>query len=617
VQYVVLVCWLVVGLVWPSGPARLVPRPLVHSIAAAWLVVGSLSVVWLAIGWGAGEALVTPGPDGGDPTGLGIAFALVLGGPAVLVTIRVWRAAERLARRGRQRPWTLPPLAAVTLAPDVRDRTPLPRGPQLGPWEAHRTDRGLRRTRAALVALIILLVWVLRTARLFDHTDTDPGAPVSAGDETWLLAMGVLAVATVLLLLVRGVISHRHRRGARPLSVTTAVTMNGWLLSAEDDADLVRAFPTSPLLRVTKRGERVRQELTVHATSGARHWWAVQQHARVERRSNQLATPDTRASWLVWLPGVRLAPVLVTGRDNVRVRDWFTGSVRLESELFNQRLYVYTIRGAERAAVDVVHPRMMELLLRCLPDGATLLVQDDFVYVWRDGPMHGTDLCTHASLALQVADLLPGFLLADALTPMARGVRARGTGHAGSSVDRRSDQAPAVVTVRWLTARAFQSDDEALRRVSAADGSGGRDGADVLVDFLYEVRCTVGEWLSANAGSRPLRLLVSVGLHRHGAPGFWCESVPGEGTGVLSGAELDGLVARLRAVDAQVRVDADPVAFALAVAVNDTTAQDDDFPSLPTPWRDAIAAAGRPLAVPDELFDWLWERDAAPVPTGT
>ena len=94
--------------------------------------------------------------------------------------------------------WRLPPLDQVTLAPDVAGGTPLPRGPQLGPWEAHRADRGLRRLRGGLVALIIAAYFAARASQLF------------VGDGSASLALVCVAGLGVLWV-VRGLIAHRHR----------------------------------------------------------------------------------------------------------------------------------------------------------------------------------------------------------------------------------------------------------------------------------------------------------------------------------------------------------------------------------------------------------------------
>jgi len=384
------------------------------------------------------------------------------------------------------------------------------------------------------------------------------------------------------------------------LSISAAARLNSWRLSSKDGSDLVNAFPGSPILRPSARGDRVVQEVTIHATSGHRAWWAVQQHARLTERTNRLATPDRRATWMVWLPGVRLQPVLITSRDNVGVRDWLTGSVRLESELFNKRLFAYARPGTERDAVAVLHPRMMELLLTRLPDGATLFVAEDYVCVWRDGPMHGADLCTHASLALQVADLIPGFLLNERTTPEAATVRTlRG---AGATVHERSrpSNPPVPIVVNWINARVFASP-------SAAADTGRGERAD-LIEFLYDVRCTAGDWLAQNDNGRSLRTLISIGLDSRGGPGYWCENAGGED---LRTDELSSLVGALRDVPAPPAAD-DPVAFTIAVSVNDPTATEADFTDLPTPWADAMAAAGRLLSIPDELFDWMWTSVRAP-----
>ncbi len=598
--------WCAVALVWPAGAARLIPSKVRASPTAGVWFVAALSVLFFAVGWATGSALGVPGDTQTSPVVLELAFAVLLGLPAAVLARRAWVAGLRLGADAHGLPWDLPPLSAAVLAVDVVVPTPTPTGPHLRPWEAHRTDRGLRRLVTLVLALLFAL-WILlrlmRVASLANNPAT-AGLP-PAGEETMSPAVAacllILVASGVVLLVARGIQIYRHHREGGALTVASAAALNDWRVSHYQGPDLVRAFASSPLPRVRFKGERIDQEVTVHARSGDRLWWATQQRAKLRKTKDAVPRTLVRSSWIVWLPGVNLPSMLVTGRDNTRVRDWFGPSIQLESETFNRRHYAYAHPGQQRQAVAVLHPRMMELLIAALPDGATALVQGDYVCVWRDGPMHGTDLCTHGSLALQIADLLPTFLLRDHLTEPARALIAqRDRPQRATAPLSQHDHGPApslAVPIRWLGARLYQSDAELTRRLP--------DGDDALLDYLQQLRSTAAELLAAAAAGRPIHLLISVGLRGGPQSGFWCDDLMGS----LAVDDLASLTTALQAVPVTVDV-IDPVAFTLTVAVNDPKTTHEEFPIVPSAWVTAAAEAGRPLAIPDELFDWMWPSPA-------
>ena len=240
----------------------------------------------------------------------------------------------------------------------------------------------------------------------------------------------------------------------------------------------------------------------------------------------------------------------------------------------------------------MLHARMMELLLRSTPDGAAVLVRDDYVCVWRDGPFCTAPTCLHDALALAVADLLPSYLLRDDLTVEAAALM--GDGFAGCATDS-SRSGPTCLSCAGSAlastnpTRSFRSGCPAASKTSS----------------LTSTPCTTRPPRSSRSspGGRPGRFLVTVGLVSRGRAAVWCDDLDD----VLESAQLDQLCGELRLVPVDVAVE-DPVVFSMSVSVGLPDATLEDYPELPASWAAAAAAAGRPLAIPDELFDWMWPR---------
>jgi len=406
VQWVVLLlmAWVVVAIVSPVRLARTLPNDKRRPGTAGPWILGAVAIGWVLVGamWGWTIGL----DDSADSRArLAVETALLLGVPAALVSVNVWRAALSLPASGGTMSRSLPVSLAPVLAASVRDPSPLPDFPHVTVPVYNRWRRTGLGFAIVAVATGLGSVWLASAV---------PSASGGAGPLALVL---VLVGAVAVMYVFRGRARIRARAARRGPSVPLVVASNGWLLTQDDDDDLVRAFPAAPFLRSAGHHDAVRQTRTVAALSGARYWWASEQRGQVTTgQSRQIHR--VQSLWLVWLPGVRLSRVVITCRNEATERVGFLQrwgpSITLESIAFNERLLAFAQPGQQAQAVGILHPRMMELLTAELPDDAVLVIDQDWVCVWRAGPLSGQALGRQASLALRAADLIPGYILTDA-----------------------------------------------------------------------------------------------------------------------------------------------------------------------------------------------------------
>jgi hypothetical protein len=413
-----LAAWIICASMAPARLAQLLPRRLRRSATAGPWIMWAVGSGWLLVGAMWGWSLGLEGDDLAAHLTLALVTGLLLGLPAALMTVTVWRAALAMPGPGPRASWHLPPPEAVTPARDVRTSTPRPLSTSTSPLTYRRWRR-----MAVAVPLVSVLVLVLVVSLSW------VGARTADADGAGVLPLVVISAgAAAIMYIYRGHARARIREGRRGPTVGAVVAANRWQLTQDGDGGLARTFPAAPFLRPGGAGGHVRQLRTVSASSGGRHWWAAEQRGQV-RLGGQRQTQLVRSVWLVWLPGARLSRVMVTGRDEadrrVGLRRRLGPSLTLESDAFNERLLAVASPGEEAQATRILHPRMMELLMAELPDDSVLILDDDFVCLWRSGHLDGTTLTTHAALALGIADLIPGYALADGDSSGARALEQR------------------------------------------------------------------------------------------------------------------------------------------------------------------------------------------------
>jgi hypothetical protein len=403
--FVGLLGWVVVLGLAPATLYRLTPgrwRTNTGWGVGGWPVLSLMvaAPVVLLVWWG---IRVLAGEAGGSAVASALLFGVVLGLPVSGVSLRAWRT-QRVLVHG-----LAPSIDLGLWAPAV------PAQAVTTPTTAHRpsprTDRALvranqflRRSRTVAIASAVSLYAL---ARLWNSEQVLHGSgSVDPPHVVLGLLLGCVFAVCVLTLVLRA----GHWRRGRGTSVGDLAQQRGWSTHSTDSGQLTARFPLLPLLRSTRSGDAQSTRKVVWSITGQRRWWAVDQagtvgDARGLRRSMR------RSTVVVLLPGAALPRMVIAGRDLLRVREWLGDSMLLESDQWNQRLWVWCPPEAARYAHAVLHPRAMEHLLANLPDGMTLAIAGDSLAVWRDDPLIASDLEAALYCALGMADSLPTFVL--------------------------------------------------------------------------------------------------------------------------------------------------------------------------------------------------------------
>jgi hypothetical protein len=401
-----LLVWVAVLGLAPATLYRLTPGPMRTN--TAWGVGGwpllSLMVaapVVLMIWWGIS---VQAAGVAGSGAAIPLLFGAVMGLPVSGVSLRAWRT-QRVLVDGLAPSIDLGLRAPAVPAQAVTTPTTTHR-PSHPPDRAVRANQLLRRSRTVAIAAAVSLYALARvwqSKQLLHGSDSDDPPRI-----VLVLLLGCVFAACVLTLVLRA----GHWRRGRGSSVGDLARERGWSTHSNDSGQLAARFPLLPLLRSTGSGDAQSTRKVVWSITGERRWWAVDQAGTV-RDARGLRRSMRRSTVVVLLPGAALPRMVIAGRDLLRVREWLADSMLLESDQWNQRLWVWCPPQAARYAHAVLHPQAMEHLLASLPDGMALVIAGDSLAVWRDDPMIAPDLEAALHCVLGMADSLPSFVLTE------------------------------------------------------------------------------------------------------------------------------------------------------------------------------------------------------------
>ena len=386
-----LVAWAVPRQLYVTTP--LAWRRSLYSPRSSWWPAVALAVIPVALAFPIGYGM-------GDPSlsriEMGFTLSGILGGMTGAGLLWSWRRARREQLHAEASPGPALPPVHLGTPPWLLE---LPTAPTeaLVPVSAPDfvIERGLRRARTVLFFVATMLAIVIRL---------QPARTGQPDDGPLLVTFSLVLLAALAVTPVLRWRTH-DRSKASPQLLGGVVTTN-------DTDRLIRRFPHAPLFRATGPHDRLLQPTVVDGSTGGRYWWVVVQLAAMHGARQ----PLQRTTCLVWLPGVRLPPVLVRGRDNTELVNWFTPGLVLESWDFGQRLHALADGGHRREATDILHARMMDHLLAYLPDGGSLVVRDDLLSLVFDRQLHLSEVASVITFLLGCADLLPTFVLKDADT---------------------------------------------------------------------------------------------------------------------------------------------------------------------------------------------------------
>lgn len=406
--------WSVIAAGAPGSAVRLWPGRLRARCAddRFWrALVLSTGVVSFAAGAAIGVALArTPDdPSVQHPNAFVTACmcAVLFGGLGTWGTARVASVAARHARYADSGPGPIQ-LAPSAAAVELRgDRPPLPVVAR--DRRAHRAHRLARRVRA--VALVgIPVAYVLARAEQVVAGDDEPWTLRLAA--LWVVLIAVAAGCTWLL---------RAGRKETDTGLRLAAQQHGWTYHPHDQDRLDRRFPYARLLRASEKGAVVSAR-TVDARTGAWQWWMTEQRGEVRaNRSAPLRTVQ-QTTWLVWLPSTQLPSLRVYGRDDAAALEWAGTSLGFELEAFNRAWYVRHGPNHAAYAHAVMHPRLIELVTKAMPDGSRLTLHGDVATLTREGRLPRGELVDHAAFLLAFVNLLPTHVLLEHTAGTARGL---------------------------------------------------------------------------------------------------------------------------------------------------------------------------------------------------
>lgn len=127
-----------------------------------------------------------------------------------------------------------------------------------------------------------------------------------------------------------------------------------------------------------------------------------------------------------------------------------------------------------------------------------------------------------------------------------------------------------------------------------------RSDIKALSDYFAALVRIIDTWKTQQASRASAGLLVAVGVKPGRRARVWCES--GSDPDLLLDTELSALSAELSGVT-PLEVVKGPIAFVLRPSQGEPS---DGVPPLPCSWQRAAATYGRPLRIPDMLFDLVW-----------
>ncbi|MFC7403509.1 hypothetical protein [Georgenia alba] len=220
----------------------------------------------------------------------------------------------------------------------------------------------------------------------------DPSALIAV--LMWPVLIGIL----VLLWWLR-----RKRTAQRRAALRTWAQARGWTYVGSAP-ELTRGLGRRPFGRGHSRSstEAVRGTYEGHQAAS---WKYTYKRRRVSRGKRRTQRYDQHVISL-WMPG-RLPSV------ELRPEDAFTGTdTEFESAAFND---AWNVRGEDaRTTSDIVHPRMMERLMRPDLKDANILIEDDRIILWRRGLPDPAAIDAALPVLLDLIGLIPRFVWDDA-----------------------------------------------------------------------------------------------------------------------------------------------------------------------------------------------------------
>jgi hypothetical protein len=256
-------------------------------------------------------------------------------------------------------------------------------------------DRIVRVVRTVL-GLIAIFLW-------FGHDLLG-----SIQDEVMIAVLSGIAVASVIRR-ARSTADARHaRRAGAPRSMRDAAAQNGWSYCVPADARVVRLLG-EPFIPLNEKEPPLYPYSLLGSIDG-RVGWVVEQHTHLRTINPIGLAVDVSSAHAIglWLPGVQLPLVEVNADELVRLVNAPVGT-KLELESFNRSVLAW---GSDpRTTTAILHPRMMQIILRGLPDGARLEFRGERVLMHRRGKAMPHTLPNDLTFLCTVAHALPTWLL--------------------------------------------------------------------------------------------------------------------------------------------------------------------------------------------------------------
>ena len=191
----------------------------------------------------------------------------------------------------------------------------------------------------------------------------------------------------------------RHARRLREFAQT-----HGWVYS-ESGGVIAAGLKGFPFGEGTEREAEDLIQGTYSGIACAEYTYSFEHHVAGERTAPQVFTV-TQARLDVPFPRLDL----IREDAGSRVVGAITGSdIDLESAEFNRTWRV--VCSDRRYAVDVVDPRMMELLLRLGRPGVAVRIDGDRVIAWSAGRAHTGELSRRLDLVAGVARRIPAHVV--------------------------------------------------------------------------------------------------------------------------------------------------------------------------------------------------------------
>jgi hypothetical protein len=359
--------------------------------------------------WQAGLLLNMGSPD---KTVMALIVGAVLG--AVLAT-----AADMVLRRylefwatmnsGRPPVVDLPGRDATSCAADLAPPNFLPSVPlRAMPYkdlrQVSRFDRRLRMARNVTTVIVILgVIFGTVAGRLNFGSDV---VTVIYGI-TFIGGIGTIGLVGVIQ---RSRLSQRNSAARSSASVkvsfeSVALT-HRWRVSTQSSQQLALRWPEMGFLPIGI--EQYLSDACLEINIDGWRGWVVSEAGSPASSRERLLRSRQQSVSLMWLPGTRLPPVSVSGRETRYLLEQHKNQ-RLELEEFNRYFHVQATDA--RSASAVLSPRLMEHLLVSLPDGGTLRIAGDAATLVVPEPLQPWRVEEYVAFLSRVVALLPSYYL--------------------------------------------------------------------------------------------------------------------------------------------------------------------------------------------------------------